>query len=196
MFTILGWFILSGIANAHCDSLDGPVVSTAKSALEAADITPVLKWVRANDENEIRNLFNKTLVVRKQGKDARELADRYFLESLVRIHRAGEGAPYTGLKPAGTANPAVYAADRALQNGSVDELLDIITGPAVRGIRERFELTREAQKNAGHSVEEGRKYVEAYIEFTHYVERLHNDATAKSVHGKSDIGPAGQHHAH
>jgi hypothetical protein len=43
--------------------------------------------------------FTKTLAVRKQSKEAKELADMYFFETLVRIHCAGEGAPYTGLKP-------------------------------------------------------------------------------------------------
>ena len=93
--------ILPGIVSAHCDTLEGPVVSTAKAALENGDVTPVLKWVKEDDEKEIRELFAKTLSARKQGKEARELADRYFFETLVRVHRAGEKAPFTGLKPAG-----------------------------------------------------------------------------------------------
>jgi hypothetical protein len=84
---------------AHCDTLDGPVVQTARTALEKGDITPLLKWVRVEDEKEIKDAFEKTLAVRRKGAEAKELADMYFFETLVRIHRAGEGAPYTGLKP-------------------------------------------------------------------------------------------------
>jgi hypothetical protein len=38
------------------------------------------------------------------------------------------------------------------------------------------------QKHADESIEAGREYVEAYVVFTHYVERLYNDATAKVEH--------------
>ena len=76
---------------AHCDTLDGPVVKTAKTALEKGEVTPILKWVKKENETEIRDLFKKTLTVRSKGKEAQELADMYFLETLVRLHRAGEG---------------------------------------------------------------------------------------------------------
>src|SRR4030065_373974 len=86
------WFS-PNIAGAHCDTLAGPVVVTAKAALEKGDVTPILKWVKKGNEGEIKEAFKKTLAVRKQGKEAQELADMYFFETLVRIHRAGEGAP-------------------------------------------------------------------------------------------------------
>ena len=86
-------------AFAHCDTLDGPVVLDAKAALEKGDVTPVLKWVKKDNEKEIRKVFSHTLAVRKLNPEARELADHYFFETLVRVHRAGEGAPFTGLKP-------------------------------------------------------------------------------------------------
>ena len=183
------------VAMSHCDTLDGPVVTTAKAALEKGEVTPVLKWVRTEDEKDIREQFNKTLTVRKQGKEARELADTYFFETLVRIHRAGEGAPYTGLKAAGTVEPSVAAADKALESGSVDGLVTMINDAAAKGIRERFERAKEAKKHADHGVEYGRKFVAAYVEFTHYVERLHMDAEKPAAHGKAvGDGTAGHHH--
>jgi hypothetical protein len=166
------WMLMQGISGAHCDTLDGPVVLTAKSALEKGDITPVLKWVRKEDEKEIQELFNKTLIVRKQGKEAGELADMYFFETLVRIHRAGEGAPYTGLKAAGAVEASVAAADKSLESGSADGLVKLVTDAAAKGIRERFAHALETKKHADHTVDAGRKFVEAYVEFTHYVERL------------------------
>lgn len=161
-------------AAAHCDTMDGPVVAAAKAALRTGDVTPVLKWVRKEHEPEIRAAFSRTLKVRTASEDARQLADTYFFETLVRVHRAGEGAPYTGLKPAGTElDPAVAAADKALEKGAVDGLARMIAAGAEAGVRRRFERALEARKSAESSVDAGREYVETYVEFMHYVERLH-----------------------
>jgi hypothetical protein len=167
-------------ATAHCDTLDGPVIVDAKTALDKSDVTPVLKWVKPAAEKEIREAFQKTLAVRAKGAEAKELADRYFFETLVRVHRAGEGAPYTGLKPAGEVEPPIAAADKALETGKVDDLVKDVTQTVADGIRERFAKAVTAKKHADHSVAAGREYVEAYVEFVHYVERLHNDAGTKS----------------
>jgi hypothetical protein len=163
--------LLSERVLAHCDTLDGPVVTEAKAALENGDVTPVLKWVAKDKEGEIREAFKKTLVVRTKGPEAQELADRYFFETLVRIHREGEGAPYTGLKPAGTPlEPGVEAADKALAGGNVDELVDEATKAVADGIRKRFADAAAKRAHADHTVEAGRAYVAAYVEFVHYVE--------------------------
>ena len=167
---------------AHCDTLDGPVVKTARAALEKGDVTPILKWVKKENEAEIRDLFKKTLSVRSKGKEAQELADMYFLETLVRVHRAGEGEPYTGLKPSVAVDPAVVEADKALEGESVETLIKLITDAASRGLRERFNKAKEARRPADHSVEAGREFVEAYVQFTHYVERLHLDSTVQAEH--------------
>jgi hypothetical protein len=164
----LGW--------AHCDTLDGPVVSEARVALESGDVTPLLKWVAASDEADIRSAFERTRAVRKLGPEARELADTYFFEALVRIHRAGEGAPFSGLKPAGDVDPAVALADKALETGSAEKLSTAITGHVAEGVHERFERAAVAKKHADDSVEAGRAFVAAYVEFTHYVEGLHQAA--------------------
>lgn len=171
----IGLVCIAGSQNAfaHCDTLDGPVVQTARTALEKKDITPLLKWVKATDENEIRAAFQKTLVVRTQGAEAKELADMYFFETIVRIHRAGEGAPYTGLKPGTAVDPAVAMADKALESGSVDKLDGVLSNAMSHGIRERFQRALEAQKHANDSVEAGREFVKEYVIFTHYVEGLH-----------------------
>jgi hypothetical protein len=188
------WVFMQSIAYAHCDTLDGPVVSSAKAALDKGEITPVLKWVRKEDEKGITDIFNKTMAVRKKGTEAKELADRYFFETVVRIHRAAEGAPYTGLKPVGEIEAAISAADRALETGSVDRLVKLVTGASEKGIRERFASTLEAKKHADSSVEAGRKFVEEYVDFTHYIERLHADAEKPVAHGKSaETGTAHQH---
>ncbi len=159
---------------AHCDSMDGPVVKTAQRALASGDVAPVLSWVRAQDEPEIRTAFARTLAVRKQGGEAAKLADLWFFETLVRVHRAGEGAPYTGLKPAGYVPAAgIAAADRALENGSIDAVARQAAGEIAGSLRERYERVRALGSYAPGDVEAGRRYVHAYVEFIHYVEAVH-----------------------
>lgn len=181
-------------ASAHCDTLDGPVIRDARKAVEARDITPVLKWVKPKDEKAVRAAFRKALAGRAKSPGA---AERTFFATLVKVHRAGEGAPYTGLKPAGAVEPAVAEADRALASGSPDALVQLVTGDVAAGIRKRFERASAAYRHKDESVAQGREFVEAYVEFTHYVERLHQDATARGAHGEHaghDKGP--DHAAH
>lgn len=164
---------------AHCDTMDGPVVIQAKTALEKKNITPVLKWIKPEHETELKLALARTLEVRSESAAARELADQYFFETLVRLHRLGEGAPYTGIKPAGTkVEPVIQAADQALETGKVDELIKKVTDEAAAGIRSRFTEAAEKRRHADHQVEAGREYVAAYVEFVHYVEALHA-ATAR-----------------
>ena len=180
-------------AGAHCDTLDGPVVVDARAALAAGDVTPALKWVRAEDEAEIRAAFDRTLAVRASGGAALELAETWFFETLVRVHRAGEGAPYTGLKPAGAVEPGIAAADRAIESGSADSLVAALADHLDEGVRHRLERVLAAREHSGHNVAAGRAWVAAYVDFVHYVEGL-DVALAGSGHGAA---PAGQEaHAH
>lgn len=177
----LDFLIIPKIGKAHCDTMGGPVVAAAKVALEKGDITPVLKWVRTEDESEIKELFKKTLIVRTKGPEAKELADMYFFETLVRIHRAGEGAPYTGLKNA-PAEPIIQAVDKALEAGSVDQLIKRMTDSVAKGIRERYERTAERKKHSEESAGAGREFVKSYVDLTHFVERLDRDASSSALH--------------
>lgn len=180
-------------AAAHCDTLDGPVVADARVALDKADITPVLKWVKTDDEQELREVFARAQGVRKLDQAARNLADTYFFETLVRIHRAGEGAPYTGLKPAGAVDPVIVKADQALEKGSVNELAKAIAGHADAGIRERFHHAMETKQHAQESVAAGRDYVAAYVTYVHYVEGI-VQAVHAAAHHEEPEAPAAHRH--
>jgi hypothetical protein len=174
----------AGNALAHCDGLDGPVVNLARQALARGDVKIILPWVAADKEAEIRKAFNLTMAVRGKGEKERELADMYFFETLVRVHRAGEGAPYTGLKPAGLdLGPAIPAADKALETGNPQELLKLVNGKVHDGIHKYFVAAREKKAHAGDSVEAGRAYVAAYVPYLHFVERLYLDASTPVTHG-------------
>ncbi|MCZ7586808.1 MAG: DUF6448 family protein [Deltaproteobacteria bacterium] len=187
MAVVLAW---AGRAAAHCDTLDGPVIQDARRALNDGDVTPVLKWIRAGDEAEMRRVFDLTLSVRATNAKARELADTYFFETLVRLHRAGEGAPFTGLKAAGRDfGPAVSGADKALETGEIDAVAELIAHEAKHGIVERFKRARAAREHAGDSVSAGRDYVAAYVDFVHYAEALYETAHRKAGgHGEAEHG--------
>jgi hypothetical protein len=164
-------------AAGHCDGLDGPVVEAARRALESQNVDLVLVWVQEPDEKEVRDAFQRTLAVRKLGHEAMELADRSFFETLVRLHRRGEGAPYTGLVPAGRdLGPAIPLADQALASGKVDRIAELIVDETRKGLVERFERAKQARGYAPSDVEAGRDYVAAYVTYIHYVERAHEAA--------------------
>ena len=170
---------------AHCDTLDGPVVKDAREALEAKDVTPVLKWVRPADETEVREAFRQALAVRAAGGDARALADRFFFETLVRVHRAGEGVAFPGLQPAGVAVDAgIAATDAALSSGSADALVRLVAGDVEKGLRARYARAAALRAHAGESVARGREYVAAYVDLMHYAERLVQAASTSAPHGE------------
>ncbi|MET9888068.1 DUF6448 family protein [Streptomyces sp. NPDC006430] len=109
----------------HCDSLDGPAVTATRLALQ--EVSHVLPYVPQEGEQEVREAFGLADQARSLGPTAREVADRWFFETVVRVHRAGEGAPFTGLKPAGLdVGPVISAAERALDDGSADELATLL----------------------------------------------------------------------
>jgi hypothetical protein len=176
-------FLPIGAASAHCDGLDGPVVKAAQQALQTGDLNPVLIWVQPKDEEEIKRVFDETLAVRKLGPQAQAFADRYLFETLVRVHRAGENAPYTGLKPAGRdLGPAIPAADKALETGSDEDLIQLITDEVREGLHKHFKEVIEKKKFAPNDVATGREFVEAYVTYIHYVERLY-EAAEKPLNG-------------
>lgn len=180
-------------AGAHCDGLDGPVVTAAKAALAEGDVDRVLIWVQKEDEAEIRAAFAHASRVRKLGAEAQALADRFFFETLVRVHRAGEGAPFTGLVPAGRdLGPAIPAADAALVSGDASALEQLVVERVRNGLHERYQRARTAKRFDPHDVAAGREYVEAYVTFIHYVEGLY-EAASREVEGHYPESPAEPH---
>ena len=148
----------------HCDSMDGPVVTAAKRALEARNVDLILPYVQADGEEEVRRVFEKVIELRNDSPQAMEVAELYFFETVVRVHRAGEGAPYTGLKPAGLQEgPVIPVAEKAIETGSSDELVRILSDLVHEEVKGRFERVLELQKHEGGPVPEAREYVEAML---------------------------------
>src|SRR5512146_1842160 len=166
---------------SHCDTMSGPVISEARAALESGDVTPLLKWVQPEDEAEMKAAFAQVVKVRTKDREARALADKYFLETLIRLHRAGEGAPYTGLKDI-PPEEIVSLADDALASGSADKLIGKMQADLATAIRERFDKARQTGKSKNKSVEYGREFVESYVQYMHYVEGVQAAIAAESAH--------------
>lgn len=180
-----GVFLAGDVALAHCDSEKGPVIEEARTALEKGDAGVVLKWVKPEREAEIREALRLALEVRGKGGGARELADRWFVETVVRIHRAGEGATYTGIRSEPPA-PGVLLADKALTDGNADAVTAELSKTLAAGIRTRHARVVEAAAHKDCCVDGGRAYVAAYVDYVHYVER------AQAILAQGASGPAGE----
>lgn len=185
----------AGPASAHCDGEDGPVIKSAQQALDSGNVNRVLIWVQHTDEAQIKDAFRKAIEVRQLNPSARELADHYFFETLVRVHRAGEGAPYTGIKPAGRdLGPAVVAGDKALETGSVESLAKLLTQTVHKSVEGQFRDVIALQNFKADDVAAGQEYVKAYVEYIHSVERIY-EAAASPTHGHG-AEPAAAGHQH
>ena len=175
----------------HCDSMDGPVVTAARRALDQADVDVILPYVHADGEAEVRQAFDRAVGLRGLGGEAREVADRWFFETVVRVHRAGEGAPFTGLKPAGLdVGPVIPAAERSFETGSVDELIEVLC-TAVRGeVERRHGHAMALKKNAGTSVAATREYIEAMLGLQVWAHTVYRQVMAPP---HAHVGGAHQH---
>jgi hypothetical protein len=163
-------------AQAHCDTVDGPVATAGQAALESGNINLALVYAPAAAEAELKAAFGQSLKVRGLGAEAKTLADRAFIETLVRLHRAGEGAPYAGLKPAGLDfGPAIPAAERALADGKLQEVRAVLVKELEHALHERFDRVRETpaiEPKTADDVAVARKRVSAELGFVTFVEGL------------------------
>jgi len=181
-------------ARAHCDTLDGPVVAAARAALESSSVAPALAWIQPEHEAQIRALFAEVLRVRALDEGARDLADRLFFETLVRLHREGEGFPFTGLKPTGTTiSRAVRDIDAALERGSIEEPRQALETALGDQLQVRFDRALEDRKHSGDDVAAGRRFVASYVELAHFAEELEalsagHASTPETSSSRSDPG--------
>lgn len=166
-------FMLTSISGfAHCDSYDGPVIKDALTALDQNNVQLVLKWIEPQQEKEIIPLFHKTYSLKNEDKEVYAIVEKHFLETLVRLHREMEGASFTGLKPAGSMTPLVEMADNSIANKNVEDVVKTVTNHLEQVLRERYANVAKLSKTKDNSVEQGREYVHAYVEYTHTLEAL------------------------
>ncbi len=182
-------------ASAHCDTEDGPAVTDGRLALETGDPSPALAWVHAEGDAEVREVFGLAQRVRALGGEARLVADRLFLETLVRVHRAGEGAGFDGIKPAGQVDPVVVAADRSIEAGEIEPLAALVPPERLPELRARLARALALKDHDVNDVEAGRRWVAAYVSFVKYAEgeeHEHGDASP----GHDEVAPEHDEDAH
>ena len=180
-------------ARAHCDTMDGPTVADGRRALETGNANHALKWVDERHEAELAAAFDLARRVRGLGDDARELADRYFLETLVRLHRAGEGEPFTGIKPSGIPiDEKVAAADRCVAVGSLAPLEALVRDDEVPELRERFEQVLATRQFDADDLPAARAFIAAYVGFFHLAEG--EEPGSEPHHGDGSHHAPGAHH--
>ena len=168
----------------HCDSLDGPVVRAARRALEVSDVDLVLPYVHADGEREVRDAFDLATKARAASPEARDVADRWFFETVVRVHRAGEGATFTGLQPAGLdVGPVIPVAERALTTRCADELVETLCDLVRTETERRHADAMSLQLDAHESVADARRYVEAMLGLQVWAHKVYRQATAEHAHG-------------
>lgn len=180
--------------DAHCDTADGPAVTDGRRALETGNVNHALKWIHAEGAAELTEVFDKAITVRKLGPQAAEVADRLFLETLVRIHRMGEGVGFTGIQPTGTkVDPIVVAADRALETGNDSEVQKLAPADRRDELRRRFGVALGKKNFDVDNVRAARDYVAAYVDFFKYAEGEDHHHHHAPAHGHE--AHAG-HHQH
>ncbi|NMM18203.1 MAG: hypothetical protein HHJ14_14100 [Cellulomonas sp.] len=170
---------------AHCDTAEGPAVKDGRTALQTGNINHALAWIPADGEAELRDVFEKARKVRTLGAEAAELADRLFLETMVRIHRMGEGVGFTGIQPAGTQiDPVVAAADAAIAQGSDAALLPMVPAERRAELHERFRAALAVKDFDVDDVAAGRRYLAAYVSFFKYAEGEDHEHHGHEGHGQ------------
>ncbi|HEU5148729.1 MAG TPA: DUF6448 family protein [Chryseosolibacter sp.] len=171
LLLVVGLLFSARSSRAHCDTMDGPVVAAAVKAIAQQNVNHALIWVQPEHEQEIKEAFNLTMKVRVLGPDARKLADKYFFETLVRVHRNGEGVAYTGIKPSGTpVDKNVLAADQAIASGDLAPLKKLASPTQHMELKELFDKAMLLKSFDVNDVSAGRRYVEAYVRFFHFAE--------------------------
>lgn len=171
LILLLGLNMISKVTFAHCDTKDGPVVLAAIKAIEKQNLNYALIWVQPEQETELKEAFEIVMKVRVLNKDAEKLADNYFYETIVRLHRTGENMPFTGVKPAGTPiDSKILAADRAIENGNLSSLVGLVPKERQAELKKLFNKVMALKQYDVNNVQEGRKYVEAYVHFFHFAE--------------------------
>lgn len=176
----------------HCDTLDGPVAKACKDALRTGNVNIVLPWAPKGAEAEIVRAFKSTLNARKLGKPAARVADYWFFETVVRLHRRGEGVAYTGLKPAGLDwGPVVPKADRAIATGNPEKVIAFLQSTVQKELEKRFHHAMEKKTYDVDDVDAARDYVHAMLGFVLFSHGVYALLTGKGEHDEAKEGGDG-----
>ncbi len=184
MSFFLLFLLLSGPhALAHCDRENGPVAMAAKEALKTGNLDQILIWVGEEQEQELREKFQHSLEVYKNGGNSAELAEKYFMETAVRLHRAAEGMPFEGLKQASPNPPDIEAAEKALETGNFEPVKELLCSALEEESLKWLEKARTSAENKEESIAAGREWVDNYVKYIVYIHKLYKTIQAGPPHG-------------
>lgn len=181
LFLIFGF--IGTEARAHCDRKNGPVALAAREALQTENFEKIMIWVGKEQENELREKFQQSLQVYRKGGESKDLAEEFFMETSVRLHREAEGMPYTGLKEAQPNPEDIEAAEKALDSGNIDPVVDLLSKKIEEKVTFWFNEARKAEKRKNNSIEAGRDWVDTYVKYIIYTHSLYQTIEQGPPHG-------------
>ena len=156
--------------------------------MQAQEPARVLIWVGHEQEELLLEAYELAIEARKQGGPAAELAEKYLVETAIRLHREAEGMPFEGVKPSTTALPRdITIADEALVKGQVDDVLALLKGALEEKVRGLFDSAWSQQADRHQSIEAGRRWVDAYVRYLVFVHGLHGAIEAGPEHGVAHV---------
>ncbi|MHC4216257.1 MAG: DUF6448 family protein [Planctomycetota bacterium] len=193
----------------HCDTMNGPVSTMARKALETGQFETISIFVGDKQEKELRQRFEQCLAAYKMGGHAKELAERYFLETAVRLNRKTQGIPFKGLKPAQPFSRDILAAEKSLETGDLKPVTDLLYAKLQQETEKWFQKAMEARNKKevvsaeelqedtdkwfakamqgrtlkDESVAAGRQRLNAYFRYIIYVRGLYLAIQAGPKHG-------------
>jgi hypothetical protein len=164
--------------------VSGPTAVDARKALETGDFKKAAIWVGEAQTPELRDSFEESLAVYKMGGKAKALAERYFMTTTVRLHRQAEGMQFTGLKPAQPLPPIIAKAEKTLESGNLQPIIDLLSVELQKETQKWFQKALAAKRNyQGENVQAGRDWVDAYVKYVIYVNGLYQTIQAGPAHG-------------
>ncbi len=175
--------LLPAAAQAHCDRVNGPVATDAREALQSGQIAPVAIWVGPDEMAELESAFQQSLAAYKMGGDAREIAEQYFMSTTVRLHRMAEGFPFTGLKPAQPLPEDIALAEQSLETGELQPVTDFLAEEMRTQTDRLFQQVLNEKAEKGESIEAGREWADAYVQYVIFVHDLHKRISSGAPHG-------------
>ena len=157
----------------HCDRMDGLVVKSAEEALEMENINYVLPFIKEKYGDELKDAFERTLVVRELSGDAAELADYWFFETAVRLHLKGRGISYSGLTPAHiNGEPIIIMADQAVKSENLNDLMNFILSSIREDVEARYDDVMSKKDYDINDIDDARDYADAMLNFFSYLQTL------------------------
>lgn len=158
----------------HCDTLDGPLVLAAIRALEDNNVNIILPWAPKEAEEEITNAFNLSTKIRNNDNITKKVADRWFFETVVRLHREGEGAHFTGLKPEGLdTGPVIPLTEECYELKDTKKVIEYLQQTVQLDIEKRFNRVIDTSNYDVNDVTAGREHINALLDYMTHSHKLY-----------------------